>query len=112
MKKSLLLTLASLLIASAAYAETVSLTLTVTPPMSCSNCENKIKNNIRFEKGILDVEPSAKNQKIEIKYDSEKTNEEAIIAAFKKIGYVAKPASQCDKQEAKEGCCGKCCGKK
>jgi copper chaperone CopZ len=110
--KSLLMTLAALLTATAVYAETISLTLTVTPPMTCANCEHKIKNNIRFEKGILDVEPSVKNQKIEIKYDSDKTNEDAIIASFKKIGYVATPATGEPQKESVEGCKGGCCGNK
>lgn len=33
-----------------------TLVLTTNPQMHCENCENKIKNNIRFEKGVKSIE--------------------------------------------------------
>jgi copper chaperone CopZ len=89
---------------------------TVEPKMSCSSCENKIKSNLRFEKGIIDVEPSAKNQIVTIEYDTEKTTVAKIEAAFKKIGYVATESTATTTDAKASGCCGnlvngKCCGK-
>ncbi len=57
--------------------------------MSCQNCENKIKSNLRFEKGVSKVETDLKSQKITVSYDASKTSAEAITKSFKKIGYTA-----------------------
>ncbi|MDE5647794.1 MAG: cation transporter [Muribaculaceae bacterium] len=63
---------------------------TVSPKMSCKNCENKIKNNIRYEKGVSRIATDLKQQTVTITYDSEKTNSENLSKAFRKIGYTAK----------------------
>ncbi|MBQ0061766.1 MAG: heavy-metal-associated domain-containing protein [Bacteroidaceae bacterium] len=60
---------------------------TPTPQMHCQNCENKIKNNIRFEKGVKTIKTDLKNQTVTITYDSEKTNVEKLKAGFEKIGF-------------------------
>lgn len=62
---------------------------TVNPPMSCANCEKKIKSNLRFEKGVKTVETSIPEQKVNITYNPSKTSEEKLIEAFRKIGYKA-----------------------
>ena len=98
---------------------------TVVPQMTCQNCENKIKSNLRFEKGVSAIETSLADQTVTIKYDPAKTDKAKLTAAFKKIGYEATEgaAAKCDKAaaagcgEKKAGCCGKksegsCCGKK
>lgn len=64
-------------------------TFTVSPKMSCQDCENKIKSNLRFEKGVSKVETDLKSQKITVSYDASKTTPEAISKSFKKIGYTA-----------------------
>lgn len=79
------------------------------------NCEKKIKENLRFEKGISKIEVSLKTNTITITYDSAKTNTDAIIEAFKKIGFTAfiynpectseEPVSCCSSPES-NGCCG------
>ena len=93
---------------------------TVNPPLVCNNCENKVKENIKFEKGVKSIKPSAKTNTVEVTYDADKTNVENLIKGFKKIGYDAALAdskacpaaeSPCCKQEKK--CCKnggeKCC---
>lgn len=62
---------------------------TVEPPMTCSNCENKIKSNLRFEKGIKEINPSAADAIVSVTYNPAKTDVAKIIAGFKKIGYTA-----------------------
>lgn len=62
---------------------------TVDPPMTCSNCENKIKSNLRFEKGIKEINPSAADAIVSVTYNPAKTDVAKIIAGFKKIGYTA-----------------------
>ena len=63
------------------------LVLTPTPQMHCTNCENKIKNNMRFEKGIVKIETSVEKQTVVITYNAKKTDVKTLQAAMKKIGY-------------------------
>ena len=59
------------------------------PEMHCANCEKKIKENIRFEKGIKSITTNLKEKTVTIEYDAEKTNVQDIIKGFKKIKYEA-----------------------
>ena len=61
----------------------------VMPKMSCQNCENKIKSNLRFEKGIKSIETSLDSQTVTVVFNPKKTNVENIQKGFKKIGYAA-----------------------
>lgn len=55
MKRSVL-ALAMGLIAITAMAKTIKTTVfTTSPQMHCENCENKIKGNLRFEKGVKKI---------------------------------------------------------
>lgn len=101
--------------------ESATAVFTVSPQMSCQNCENKIKSNIRFEKGVTDITTDLKGQTVTVTYDPAKTNLEKIVKAFKKIGYTATKADP-SAAKAGSGCCkgdkntcGKCdksaCGK-
>ena len=83
-----------------------TLVVTTNPKMSCQNCENKIKGNLRFEKGIHKIETDLKNQTVTVTYDADKTNETKITEAFGKIKYQVKKAGastednvDCDKCE-------------
>ena len=91
MKKNLLVAF-MLVLAGNAFANTKADTLVVTtnPQMHCENCEKKIKSNIRFVKGTKNREPSVKEQKVTIIYDSKKASYKDFVAAFKKIGYEIK----------------------
>lgn len=86
--KKLALALFILAGASTLYAKDIQeLVVTTNPPMSCQNCENKIKKNIRWEKGVKNIETNIPEQRVTIEYDAEKTNPEKIENAFHKIGY-------------------------
>ena len=63
--------------------------LKTNPEMHCSGCEKKIKDNIRFEKGVKDIRTNLDDKTVTIEYDADKTNVEAIIKGFKKINYEA-----------------------
>ena len=111
MKKSLILLMIALG-AMTAGAKTVTSSFTVTPGMSCQNCENKIKTNLRFEKGVKKIDTSLADQLVTITYDDAKTSTSNLIGAFKKIGYTAKVS---DGKAAKgHDCSGdhKCSGEK
>ena len=95
MKKfAFLLSLAVLLMpvvpASAKEPQQETVVFIVTPVMTSRNCENKIKTNIRFEKGVNDIATDVKNNTVTIKYNAKSTDVDKLIAAFKKIGYEAK----------------------
>lgn len=69
-----------------------------TPEMHCNNCETKIKNNLRFEKGVKEIVTDLGDKTVTVKYDADKTTVEALIKGFAKIKYSAVPVT-----EKKEG---------
>ena len=119
--------LISLLIASAVAfaAEKTTEVFTLDHQMS-QHCEKKIKENLRFEKGISKIEVSLPANTIAITYDVKKTNTEKIIEAFKKIGFNAflcnpdqpevcpeeccepTPCAEEPQEQTAPGCCGGC----
>jgi copper chaperone CopZ len=81
----------ALAVAAVCYAKDIkTVVLTTNPEMHCANCEKKIKENIRFEKGVKSIKTNLKDKTVTIEYDAEKTTVPAIIEGFKKIKYVAK----------------------
>ena len=58
---------------SLVFREIKTMAFTTTPQMHCAACENKIKNNLRFEKGIKSIETSVPNQTVTVKYNADKT---------------------------------------
>ena len=63
--------------------------VTTQPQMHCDNCKKKITGNLRFEKGVKQIECDIEAQRVTITYDADKTNSEAIIKSFGKFGYKA-----------------------
>lgn len=79
--------------------------VTTTPQMHCASCENKIKGNLRFEKGVKKIETSIENQTVTVTYDASKNTAEGLAESFAKFGYKAKivqdePATQSSKKSA------------
>ena len=89
MKKQILFALMCMVALLGAAKDLKTLRVTTEPKMSCSNCENKIKKNIRFEKGIHQITTDRQGQVVTIEYDADKTDENNIIKAFEKIKYKA-----------------------
>ena len=85
--KTLFIALAVTLACSAKDIKTV--VLNTAPEMHCSSCENKIKSNIRFEKGVKDIVTNLADKTVTVTYDADKTDVDKIIEGFKKIDYVA-----------------------
>ena len=75
-------------------AKTDTLRATTTPQMHCSGCENRIKQNIRFVKGVKKIETSVEKQTVTIIYDKTKSTPADFTAAFKKIGYTITPVKK------------------
>ena len=57
--------------------------------MECPNCERKVKNNIKYEKGLKEFSTDVKSQTVTITYDGKKTDVKKIQALFKKFKYEA-----------------------
>lgn len=92
MKQTLLILLSSLLL-MAGTKDLRVLVMTPTPKMHCESCENKIKKNLRFEKGVKKIETSVENQTVTVTYDATKTNVKSLQSAMKQIGYDTKVVS-------------------
>lgn len=89
MKKLILLTFA-LFLAVLTQAQTKKeVVFTTEPEIECQNCVKRIKDNLRFEKGVKAVNPDLKTKLVTVQYDSEKTDPEKLIKAFAKINYKA-----------------------
>lgn len=69
------------------------------PEMHCTGCEKKIKDYIRFEKGIKSITTNLDDKTITIEYDADKTNVQNIIEGFKKINYEASEVKDASSQK-------------
>ena len=74
--------------------------VTTQPQMHCASCENKIKGNLRFEKGVKMIECNIPQQRVTITYDADKTTPANIIKGFEKFGYKATEVKQDTKKTA------------
>ncbi len=68
-------------------ADMKKLVVTTTPEMHCQKCENKIKSNIRFVKGVKDIQTNLETKQVDISYDADKSSVEDFAKAFQQIGY-------------------------
>ena len=95
MMKKLTITMMMMVLATMGFAKDIkTVVVTTTPQMHCENCEAKIKGNLRFEKGVKDIETNIEAQTVTIKYDAEKTSEEKIIKGFEKFKYSARKVKE------------------
>lgn len=65
-------------------SESISLNVT---GMKCGGCETNAKNKLEAVEGITKVIASHKDNKIEIEFELENTNEAAIIRVITEAGY-------------------------
>jgi len=80
-----------LLMAAVSFAKDIkTVVVTTVPQMHCEACENKIKGNMRFEKGIKAIETNVEEQTVKLTYDADKTTVEKLLKGFEKFGYKAK----------------------
>ena len=90
MKKLIVLTAMLLTMIMAVAKDIKTVVLTTEPQMHCESCEKRIKENIRFEKGIKKIVTDVEHQTVTITYDADKTTVENIIKGFEKIKYNAR----------------------
>lgn len=107
MKKTVLL-MVMMLTAVVGIAKNIkTVVLTTTPIMHCESCENKIKGNLRFAKGVKQIETNIAEQTVTVSYDADKTTPAKLAAAFGKFGYKAKEVNALKNNCKKDGadCC-------
>ncbi len=98
--KKIVLMFTMMMLAMVTFAKDIkTVVFTTTPQMHCENCENKIKKNLRFEKGIKSIETSVPNQTVTVKYDAGKTTPEKLQQGFGKFGYKARILKDGEKVE-------------
>ena len=105
--KKLLLLFAMMVVAITAMAKDIqTVVVTTTPQMHCENCENRIKNNLRFEKGVKKIETNIEKQTVTITYDADKTTVEQLLKGFEKFKYSARVLKDGETvtTEGDEGC--------
>lgn len=66
-------------------------TLTMYVSMDCQNCEKKVGNVVRFEKGVTNMAIELDNQKVMVVYRPNKTDTAALCNKIRELGYVVTP---------------------
>ena len=92
---------AALLSVAAVMAKDIRVVVFKVTQMHCENCEKKVKDNMRFEKGLKDVSTVVKDRTVTITYDAEKTNVKNLQAGFKKFNYEAEFVKETKKDDKK-----------
>ena len=107
--KKLGMMMAAMMIAATGFAKDIKTAVFNTAPeMHCNSCENRIKEGLKFEKGVKDIKTDLETKTVTIEYDADKTNVENLVAAFAKINYKATEAGKahggCKKSAGEGGC--------
>lgn len=53
--------------------------------VDCETCAKKVDNSIPYQKGVKEVKVDVSTQTVTVTYDKAKTNDEALLKAFKKV---------------------------
>lgn len=99
MKRNYLLSIMMLFATTMVAKDIKTVVFTPTPQMHCDNCENKIKNSVRFVRGVKSIETNIGKQTVTIKYDADKTSTELIRKGFDRIGYTVKEVNSEEKKK-------------
>ncbi len=88
-KKVLATLVVALLSVTAVMAKDFRTVVFKVEQMECPNCERKVKNNIKYEKGLKEFTTDVKSQTVTITYDAGKTDVKKLQKGFKKFKYEA-----------------------
>lgn len=97
MKRIILLSMMMMLSVATFGRDIKTVIFTTTPQMHCESCETKIKNSVRFVRGVKSIETNVDSQTVVIKYDADKTTIEKIRDGFAKIGYTVRELKEGEK---------------
>lgn len=56
--------------------------------MECKDCENRITEQLRFEKGVTDLKTELNKEKVTVTYKSGKTDTSKIANSIRKLGFI------------------------
>ena len=87
----------ALLGVTAVLAKDIRVVVFKVAQMHCEKCEKKVKDNMRFEKGLKDLSTEVKTKT----YDADKTNVKNLQAGFKKFNYEAEFVKETKKDDKK-----------
>lgn len=75
MRKFLFVSIIALLcgITSGLAKDIKTVVFKTSPEMHCENCENKIKSNLRFEKGIKEIVTDLNTKTVKVTYEDRKS---------------------------------------
>ena len=91
----------ALLSVAAVLAKDIRAVVFKVSQMHCEKCEKKVKDNMRFEKGLKDIATEVKTKMVTITYDAEKTNVKNLQAGFNKFNYEAEFVKETKKDDQK-----------
>lgn len=91
----------ALLSVAAVLAKDIRVVVFKVSQMHCEKCEKKVKDNMRFEKGLKDIATEVKTRMVTITYDAEKTNVKNLQAGFNKFNYEAEFVKETKKDDQK-----------
>ena len=91
----------ALLSVAAVLAKDIRVVVFKVSQMHCEKCEKKVKDNMRFEKGLKDIATEVKTKMVTITYDAEKTNVKNLQAGFNKFNYEAEFEKETKKDDQK-----------
>ena len=91
----------ALLSVTAVLAKEIRVVVFKVSQMHCEKCEKKVRDNMRFEKGLKDISTEVKTKMVTITYDAEKTNVKKLQAGFNKFKYEAEFVKETKKDNQK-----------
>ena len=62
--------------------------------MHCAGCEQKVKKNIPFEKGVKDLTTDLEKQLVTIQYQTDKTDKAKLKKSIEKLGYTCEEVKE------------------
>jgi copper chaperone CopZ len=57
--------------------------------LDCDECKKKIEDYMAFERGVTAIKADVPSKVVTIEYRSNRTDEDKLVAALKKLGYEA-----------------------
>ena len=86
---ALVISLATAISADAVSARPVLKKVVYVTSLDCETCARKIRENVSFEKGVKDLKVDVPTKRVEIQFDSNKTDTLKLKSAIIKLGYKA-----------------------
>ena len=62
--------------------------------MDCHSCEQKIKKNIPYEKGVKDLTTELEKRLVTIKYQTDKTDKAKLKKSIEKLGFTCEEVKE------------------